>query len=94
VDQVVVGGSEVETVVVETLAGLYDESPDVYREQLARKGAELPIDSFDVVDVMLELEERFDIRFPDTTETCEAFRSVTSLATQIRQLMSAAKEVR
>ena len=45
------------------------------------------LDSMAVVNVMLALEERFDIEFPESRLTRAAFADIQSIATAVRQAL-------
>lgn len=55
------------------------------RDDLWRAG----LTSHASVDLMLALEERFGVEFPDRLLTRETFRSIEALATALRDLLAA-----
>lgn len=76
----------VEQVVLEALAAAQSKAVGELRVELAAAGPGMPLDSLESVEIMLELEERFGIRFPDEPETCAAFQSVQTLVRLVREL--------
>jgi acyl carrier protein len=78
--------TDVEVAIIALLAEVQErEAPEV-RETLAEAGADMPIDSLEGVEIILGLEERFGIHFPDDKETSEALRSVKTLVERVREL--------
>jgi acyl carrier protein len=75
---------EIECEIVALLASVRSESPDEVREALLAGGEGMPCDSLDSVEILLELEERFQVQLPDNQETADAMRSVRALARHVR----------
>ena len=78
----------VEQAVLEALAVVREQPVAAVRDSLVAAGPEMPLDSLETVEIMLELEEQFGVRFPDDAETCAAFQSVRTLVTLVRRLAS------
>jgi acyl carrier protein len=83
---------EIEEAVLGALAAAQDKTVDEVRAVLVAAGPGMPLDSLETVEIMLELEERFAVRFPDEPETCAAFQSVRTLVALVRQLAEADAE--
>lgn len=88
-DKVAVGNSDVEQAVRQVIAerarlsedaASLDANADLYR---------VGFTSYVSVDVMLALEEQFDIEFPDTMMNRTVFRSVESITTALQSLLEA-----
>jgi len=78
---------DIEDSVIATLAAFLEKKPATIKTRLLRKGGEMPVDSFDMLKIQLQLEETFGIDFPYDERTEEACRSVKSMALLIRELM-------
>jgi acyl carrier protein len=83
--------SVVEAAIVELLAESQGRDPEDLRDALVKAGAEMPIDSLEGVEIILDLEEKFGVRFPDDKDTCDALRSVKTLARRVQQLAADAQ---
>jgi acyl carrier protein len=79
---------DVERVIIGALAAAQQKPTDEVRSALLDAGPGMPLDSLETVEIMLELEERFAVRFPDEQETCVAFQSVQTLAKLVRELVA------
>jgi len=77
---------QVERAILERLAANMKRDPTDLESELKAGGEELPVDSLEMVEIILDLEERFDVRLPDDTATAEAMRSVRALAERICQV--------
>ena len=72
-----------------TILRQYLESPDNAQEiPPDRELEELGFNSFSAIMLLLELEEAFNIVFPDSMLTPEVFRTVSTLQSSIRSLIS------
>ncbi len=78
---------EVEDIVVELLAGERGMDPAKLREQLEVAGAELPVDSLLMVEVLVRVEERCGVRIPPDPETARTLRSVREFAAKLVEVM-------
>jgi acyl carrier protein len=74
---------EVVTTIVELLAAELDLEAGELTRELEAKGTELPISSQLMVEIILELEQRYSISLPDDAATADAMRSVRALARRI-----------
>ncbi len=75
--------SEVETAVIELLARDLGREPLALRQELSQRGAALPVDSLAIVEILCDVEERFDVRLPEDQLTAASLRSVRGLAKRI-----------
>jgi len=78
------GAAEIETAVLELLADVREQDPSQTRADHYAAGEGLALDSLEGVEIVVGLEERLGIRLPDSTETCEALRSVQTLVEFVR----------
>lgn len=69
---------DVEAVILELLGKELEAEPGELREQLAASGAELPIDSLILVEIMADVEKRFGVRVPEDLATAAALQSVSA----------------
>lgn len=76
--------ADVENMIIDVLARLKGGTPTEVRRSLRRRGESMPCDSLESVEVVLELEEQYKITLPDNQQTADALRSVSSLATLVR----------
>jgi acyl carrier protein len=80
----------VEKAIVTALAAAQGKPAAEIRVALVAAGPSMPIDSLEMVEIALELEDAFGIRFPDSAETCAAFQSVHTAVEFVRKLAAAA----
>lgn len=78
--------TDVEGAIIDLLAEAQERDAHEVRDTLAAAGSDMPLDSLEGVEIILGLEERFGIHFPDDTDTCEALRSVKTLVERVREL--------
>jgi acyl carrier protein len=83
-------GETVERAIVTALAAAQGKPAAEIRAALVAAGPSMPIDSLEMVEIALELEEAFGIRFPDSAETCAAFQSVQTAVEFVRKLAAEA----
>jgi acyl carrier protein len=76
--------ADVENMIIAVLARLKGSTPTEVGRALRRRGESMPCDSLESVEVVLELEDRYNITLPDNQQTADALRSVSSLATLVR----------
>lgn len=81
---------EVEDLILELLAQELDVEPEILRAELLAEGAEMPYSSVVLVGFVVELENRYGVRVPDTA--APALRSVSTFAELIVSL--AASDIR
>jgi acyl carrier protein len=77
---------EVAEAILELAAAAQDRPVNELRDQFNAAGPGMPIDSLEAVEILIGLEERFDVRLPDDQETCAAFRSMGGLIERVRQI--------
>jgi acyl carrier protein len=77
----------VEDVILELLSEDLHTGRTELREQLLRVGAEMPIDSLLLVEIVVRVEKRFGVRVVETAESARALRSVTGFADLIVRLI-------
>src|SRR4051812_23664534 len=80
---------EVANAIIELAAAAQERPVDELRRQFAAAGQGMPIDSLESVEILIGLEERFNVRFPDDQATCAAFRSMGGLVERVRQIAGA-----
>jgi acyl carrier protein len=79
--------TDVEEFLVELVAEIQDrEGPEV-EAAINGTGGGIALDSLDAVEILVSLEERFGIRFPDDAVTTEALETVEGLARYVRRLV-------
>ena len=83
---------EVEKTILELLAAELQRDRIELESELEAAGVELPISSQLMVDIILELEQRYSIRLPDDAATAEAMCSVRALARRICEVATAPHE--
>ena len=81
---------DVEDAILEALADAQSKGLEEVRAEFVSRGPSMPLDSLETVEIMVGLEERFGVRFPETPETCAAFQSVETLVRLVRELAAAA----
>ena len=77
---------EVAEAILELAAKAQGRPVDELRDQFRVVGQGMPIDSLESVEILIGLEERFDVRLPDDQATCAAFRSMRGLVERVRQI--------
>jgi acyl carrier protein len=78
---------DVEAVILELLGKELETDPGELRDQLAASGAELPIDSLILVEIMVDVEKRFGVRVPEDSATAAALQSVSTFVELILALI-------
>lgn len=79
--------------ILDLLAGVLDQDAADLRRELERRSSELPIDSLDAVEILVQLEDRFGIQLDDR-EASRTMRSVRSLAGHVVEVLAGANEGR
>lgn len=74
----------IEDVIIELLAQDGGVNPADLRQQLQEQGPGLPIDSLLAVEVLVRVEERFDVQLDANPATAEAMQSVAAFASAVR----------
>ncbi|WP_329546453.1 acyl carrier protein [Streptomyces sp. NBC_01356] len=74
---------DVVEVIVELLAAERDISAEAMMAELSAGGDTLPIDSLLLQEILVRVEERFDVQLPDTVETARSMASVHTFAQAI-----------
>jgi acyl carrier protein len=70
----------IEGLVIDLLAALLNQQSAGLRQELVGKGADMPIDSLDLFDVLAEFRQRTGITIPKRKLRRETMRSVTKFA--------------
>jgi acyl carrier protein len=78
---------DVEAVILELLGKEFKTEPGELREQLAASGAELPIDSLIIIEILVEVETRFGVRVAEDAATAAALQSVSAFTDLIMTLI-------
>ncbi|MEU0509146.1 phosphopantetheine-binding protein [Amycolatopsis sp. NPDC006125] len=78
--------AEVEELILELLAEETDTDPESLREELLAEGSDMPFSSVVLVQFVVELEQRYGVRVPDSTVAANALRSVSTFAQLIVSL--------
>ncbi|MCH0573074.1 acyl carrier protein [Streptomyces sp. MUM 136J] len=73
------------SVVIEFLAELQEKTAAQVRTELEDGGAELPVDSLLIVEILTRVEERYSIAIPADRQSAEATRSVRAFARAVRE---------
>lgn len=71
---------DIVSVVIDFLAELGDRSPQETRAALEEAGAELPVDSLLIIEILTRVEERYSIEIPADRQAAQATRSVRAFA--------------
>ncbi|MFD8025341.1 acyl carrier protein [Streptomyces lavendulae] len=71
---------EITSIIIEFLAELHGQSAAEVRAELEEAGAELPVDSLLIVEILTRIEERYSVTIPADRESAQATRSVQSFA--------------
>ncbi|MET8152062.1 acyl carrier protein [Actinoplanes sp. NPDC049668] len=75
---------EIVDVVVRLLALERGQEEAEIREELEEGGAELPIDSLRLVEILTRLEQELGVEIPADVDSAKAMRSVRDFATIVR----------
>jgi acyl carrier protein len=67
-------------VIIDFLAELQDKDPSDLRAELSAGGAELPVDSLLIVEILTRLEEHFGVSIPADAEAARSTRSVRAFS--------------
>jgi acyl carrier protein len=81
------GQRTVEDVIIEFLAEVGHTTPAELRRCLLERGDELPIDSLRTVEVLVRVQNHFEVRLPINAETAHCLRSVTTFAAKVNSLI-------
>ncbi|MER5227313.1 acyl carrier protein [Streptomyces flaveus] len=76
---------DIVSVVIEFLAELQEKPAPEVRAELEDGGAELPVDSLLIVEILTRIEERYSIAIPADRQSAEATRSVQAFARAVRE---------
>ncbi|AVH60887.1 acyl carrier protein [Streptomyces dengpaensis] len=79
------GIDDIVSVLIEFLAELQDRSAAEVSAELQEGGAELPVDSLLIVEILTRVEERYSIAIPADRESAQATRSVRAFARAVRE---------
>lgn len=72
--------SEVEDAILKLVAEQEGRQIQDLRRELLERGLEMPIDSLQLVEILVALEQRFDVRLPESQVTARSLQSVKALA--------------
>jgi acyl carrier protein len=72
--------AELEAILFDLLGKLLKEDPDALREKLEAKGANMPVDSLDIFDILAEFRILTGLTLPKRELRQETLRSVAALA--------------
>ena len=72
--------TELEAVVFDLLGNLLNEDPEELREKLEAKGAGMPVDSLDILDILAEFRKITGLTLPKRKLRQETVRSVAAFA--------------
>lgn len=76
--------ADVQRIVFETLEFLLQDKPEASEPTLETKVKEVGIDSLDIVEVLMELEEEYEVNIPDdAVAECDTVDDLISLAMKI-----------
>lgn len=78
---------DIEDLILELLAEDAKRHPDDLREELAARGATLPIDSLLAAEILARIEDRLGVTIPATAESAASLLSVTAFAKAILRLI-------
>ncbi|WP_406324893.1 phosphopantetheine-binding protein [Streptomyces sp. NBC_01617] len=79
---------DIVSVVIVLLAELQGVSADDIFEELAEGGAELPVDSLLIVEILTRVEERYSIAIPADRQAAQATRSVHAFARAVLEAIT------
>ncbi|WP_439673350.1 phosphopantetheine-binding protein [Embleya sp. MST-111070] len=80
---------EIVDVVVELLAEQQGRSVDELYEELSSQGAELPVDSVLIVEILTRVENRFGVTISADAEAGRSLRSVWAFAETVHEAVPA-----
>lgn len=75
---------DIVTLIIEFLAELQEKTAPEVRAELEDGGAELPVDSLLIVEILTRVEERYSIAIPADRQSAQATRSVQAFARAVR----------
>ncbi|MFK4122479.1 phosphopantetheine-binding protein [Streptomyces longwoodensis] len=76
------------SVVIEFLAALQEKTAAEVRAELEDGGAELPVDSLLIVEILTRIEERYSIAIPADRQSAQATRSVQAFACAVQEAIA------
>lgn len=76
---------DIVSVVIEFLAALQEKTAAEVRAELEDGGAELPVDSLLIVEILTRIEERYSIAIPADSQSAQATRSVQAFAHAVQE---------
>jgi acyl carrier protein len=76
------------SVVIEFLAELQEKTAAEVRADLEDGGAELPVDSLLIVEILTRIEERYAIAIPADRQSAQATRSVQAFARAVQEAIN------
>ncbi|MEU2026681.1 phosphopantetheine-binding protein [Streptomyces sp. NPDC016469] len=76
---------DIVSVVIEFLAELQEKTAVEVRVELEDGGAELPVDSLLIVEILTRIEERYSIVIPADRQSAQATRSVHAFARAVQE---------
>lgn len=79
---------EIVAVVIEFLAELEARPVDEVRAELQDAGAELPVDSVLIVEILTRVEEHYGIAIPADRQSAQATRSVRAFAAAVQDAIT------
>ncbi|NEB29838.1 acyl carrier protein [Streptomyces sp. SID14446] len=79
---------DIVSVVIEFLAELQEKTAAEVRADLEDGGAELPVDSLLIVEILTRIEERYSIAIPADRQSAQATRSVQAFARAVQEAIN------
>ncbi|MFD8440648.1 phosphopantetheine-binding protein [Streptomyces microflavus] len=79
---------DIVSVVIEFLAELQEKTTPEVRVELEDGGAELPVDSLLIVEILTRIEERYSIAIPADRQSAQATRSVQAFARAVQEAIT------
>jgi acyl carrier protein len=83
---------EIVDIVIDFLAAYQDRPVQEVYEELSARGADLPVDSVLVMEILARVEEHFGVHVPADAEAGRSLRSVWAFAETVYDTMQQAKE--
>ncbi|MFF9691303.1 phosphopantetheine-binding protein [Streptomyces sp. NPDC014623] len=80
--------NDIISVVIEFLAELQEKTAAEVRADLEDGGAELPVDSLLIVEILTRIEERYSIAIPADRQSAQATRSVQAFARAVKEAIN------
>ncbi|MEV7676257.1 phosphopantetheine-binding protein [Streptomyces sp. NPDC088752] len=80
--------NDIVSVVIEFLAELQEKTAAEVRADLEDGGAELPVDSLLIVEILTRIEERYSIAIPADRQSAQATRSVQAFARAVQEAIN------